>query len=230
MFLTRIELDPSRRQARRYLGSPQVLHAVVLKAVGANNPTVPQEGAGRVLWRIDESSSATSLYLLTPGQPDCSQILDEAARHRTQARTLDYEPFLSKLSEDQIWAFRLAANPSRAISQGMGKRGRRQGHVTIEQQREWLLSRASQYGFQVLPADGAPESVGSSLTVVRRTRPVFGRSNPEQKRRDRVTINRTVFEGLLEVTDAAFLRSALISGIGRSKAYGCGLLTLARPV
>lgn len=230
MFLTRIELDPSRRQARRYLGSPQVMHAVVLKTAGANNPAAPQAGAGRVLWRIDESSSAASLYLLTPSHPDCSQILDEAAHHGAQARTLDYEPFLSKLAEDQVWAFRLAANPSRAISQGIGVRGRRQGHVTIEQQREWLLSRVSQYGFQVLPADGTPESVGSSLTVVRRTRPVFGRSNPEQKRRDRVTINRTVFEGLLEVTDAALLRSALISGIGRSKAYGCGLLTLARPV
>jgi CRISPR system Cascade subunit CasE len=224
VFLTKIELDPSRRQARRYLGSPQVMHAVVLKAAGAT----ASSGPGRVLWRVDEASSTMSLYLLTPSRPDCSQFLDEAARIGAQARTLDYEPFLSKLTEHQVWAFRLAANPSRAISQGIGVRGKRQGHVTVEQQRQWLLSRAAAHGFRMLPVNGAAESVGSSLTVVRRARPVFGRSNPEQGRRDRVTINRTVFEGLLQVTDPDLLRTALISGIGRSKAYGCGLMTLAK--
>ena len=31
-----------------------------------------------------------------------------------------------------------------------------------------------------------------------------------------------------EVVDAAALRRALVTGIGPAKAYGCGLLTLAR--
>lgn len=84
MFLTKIELDPSRRQARRYLGSPQVMHAVVLKAAGAT----ASSGPGRVLWRVDEASSTMSLYLLTPSRPDCSQFLDEAARIGAQAEPL----------------------------------------------------------------------------------------------------------------------------------------------
>ena len=45
---------------------------------------------------------------------------------------------------------------------------------------------------------------------------------------DRVTINRTVYEGVARVTDPDALRRALVAGIGRSKAYGCGLMTLAR--
>jgi CRISPR system Cascade subunit CasE len=37
------------------------------------------------------------------------------------------------------------------------------------------------------------------------------------------------FEGDLEVTDAAAFRAALAQGIGSGKAYGFGLLSIARP-
>jgi CRISPR system Cascade subunit CasE len=36
------------------------------------------------------------------------------------------------------------------------------------------------------------------------------------------------FDGLLEVADADLLRRTLVSGLGPAKAYGCGLMTLAR--
>ena len=42
-----------------------------------------------------------------------------------------------------------------------------------------------------------------------------------------VTISKVTYEGLLEVRQADALRSVLTDGIGRAKAYGCGLLTLA---
>ena len=222
MFLTKIELDPARRLARKYLGSPQVMHAVVLKATGGDDG----DGPGRVLWRVDGRARGTtaSLYLLSPSEPDCSQIVEEAGAADEQARTLDYSPFLERLGAGQQWAFRLAANPSYSASRGPGTRGKRFGHVTVEQQRQWLVARAPGYGFAPVDDEGADASV----VVVRRERPVFGRENPTRRARDRVTINRTVYEGVLRVTDAEALRRALVAGIGRSKAYGCGLMTLAR--
>ena len=222
MFLTKIELDPARRLARKYLGSPQVMHAVVLKATGGDDG----DGPGRVLWRVDGRARGTtaSLYLLSPSEPDCSQIVEEAGAADEQARALDYSPFLERLGAGQQWAFRLAANPSYSASRGPGARGKRFGHVTVEQQRQWLVARAPGYGFAPVDDEGADASV----VVVRRERPVFGRENPTRRARDRVTINRTVYEGVLRVTDAEALRRALVAGIGRSKAYGCGLMTLAR--
>ena len=224
MFLTKIELDPARRLARKYLGSPQVMHAVVLKATGGDDG----DGPGRVLWRVDGRARGTtaSLYLLSPSEPDCSQIIQEAGTAGEQARTLDYSPFLERLGAGQQWAFRLAANPSYSASRGPGARGKRFGHVTVEQQRQWLVARAPGYGFELAPVDD--EGADTSVVVVRRERPVFGRENPTRRARDRVTINRTVYEGVLRVTDAEALRRALVAGIGRSKAYGCGLMTLAR--
>lgn len=221
MFLTKIELDPGRRLARKYLGSPQVMHAVVLKAAGSDE----DDGAGRVLWRVDQGHT-TALYVQSPQVPDCSQILEDAGFPGGQAQTLDYEPFLTRLAEGQVWGFRLTANPSRAISQGPGVRGKRSGHVTVEQQRQWLLTRASALGFSLVTTGTGDED--TLLTVVRRGRPVFGRDNPQQGTRDKVTINQTVYEGVLQVRDADVLRHSLVAGIGRSKAYGCGLMTLAR--
>ncbi|MBW3069572.1 MULTISPECIES: type I-E CRISPR-associated protein Cas6/Cse3/CasE [unclassified Actinomyces] len=223
MFLTKIDLDPSRRLARKYLGSPQVMHAVVMKAAGVD----AVGGAGRVLWRADPGAS-TSLYLLTPSEPDCTQIVSEAGVLGSQARTLDYSPFLEQLDSGQLWAFRLAANPSRSVAQGPGKRGKRYGHVTVEQQRQWLVSRTPNYGFELVPAEGYDGEAAQSVVVVRRERPIFNRQRPDAEVRDRVTINRTVYEGVLHVTDPDRLRHALVAGIGRSKAYGCGLMTLAR--
>ena len=48
----------------------------------------------------------------------------------------------------------------------------------------------------------------------------------EQKRQ--VKFLSVIYEGVLEVTNAEAFRTALISGIGRGKAYGMGLLTVMR--
>ena len=46
---------------------------------------------------------------------------------------------------------------------------------------------------------------------------------------ERVTLALATFQGVLEVTEPEALRRHLVHGIGRGKAYGCGLMTLARP-
>ena len=224
MFLTKIDLAPERRLARKYLGSPQAMHAVVMGATGGNIG----DGPGRVLWRVDRGTT-TALYILSPLEPDCSQLVAEVGAAGTQARTLDYSPFLASLDAGQLWAFRLTANPSYSASRGPGVRGQRYGHVTVEQQRQWLVERAPRHGFELMPVDHVDdEGSDGAVMVVHRERPVFNRRRSEGEGRDRVTINWTVYEGVLHITDPEPLRRALIAGIGRSKAYGCGLMTLAR--
>lgn len=242
MFLSKIDIDPHKRLARKYLGSPQVMHAVVMKAAcGGNSSSSTHPSAngeqGRVLWRLDEGSFGTTLYLLSPDPPDLVELARDAGVSGSEARTLDYGPFLNKLSTGQTWAFRVAANPTHAKSRGEGVRGKRYGHVTVEQQMGWLVDRGPGHGFFVLGSgneqadrsthNGHPDE--TSALVVRRERPVFNRQRADGNGRDRVTINRTVYEGLLRVTDAQALRRVLINGLGPSKAYGCGLMTLARP-
>ena len=48
-----------------------------------------------------------------------------------------------------------------------------------------------------------------------------------EQHRTRVSMIHVVFEGTLKVTDADAFREALVKGIGREKAFGSGMLTIA---
>lgn len=209
VFLTRFELNTARRGARALLGSPQSMHAAVLAGFAHGE-------AGRVLWRVDNLRGATCLYLLSPGRPDLTHLAEQAGWPTTQAwDTRAYGPFLDRLAEGDAFAFRLAANPTRSTRVKEGRRSQRVGHVTADQQCDWLLSRAERLGIE-LGAEDEP-----TVKVVERGVDAFGRRGAQ------VTLARAVFEGVLVVRDPARLREAIIAGIGPGKAYGCGLLTLA---
>jgi CRISPR system Cascade subunit CasE len=44
----------------------------------------------------------------------------------------------------------------------------------------------------------------------------------------RVSLYTVTYEGILEITDVELFKEVLTKGIGRGKAYGCGMLTIAR--
>lgn len=209
MYLTKFELNVARRGARALLGSPQSMHAAVLAGF-------PHGEAGRVLWRVDKLHGASCLYILSPGRPDLTHLVEQAGWPTTHGwRTREYAPLLERLEPGGAFGFRLTANPTRSTRVKEGHRSQRVGHVTAEQQLGWLVSRAERLGFDV----GSEEA--PTARVIERGVLAFGR------RGERVTLATAVFEGSLVVRDAPALRSAITTGIGPAKAYGCGLLTLA---
>jgi CRISPR system Cascade subunit CasE len=217
MHLTRFEINPRRRDARALLASPQRLHAAVLAAFPSSRPD-PDEG--RILWRLDEGPHDPLLYVVSPLEPDLTHLVESVGRPTYGWQTKDYTPFLGKLSGGDRWAFRLRANPvHNTPSADKGTRGRRLPHTTAAQQTDWFLQRAQRSGFSVADSTaGAPDLVLRDRRVVRFDR--RGRT---------VTLTTALFEGTLVVNDPAALRSALVTGIGPGKGYGCGLLTLAAP-
>lgn len=232
MFLARFEVDPRKREARKYLGKPQALHAAIMKAAA------PQDGEqGRVLWRIDEFGDRIFVVLLSPREPDLT-VLEEEAGIAGSTKVGNYQLLRQKLAAGQQWRFRLTANPTRSLSTTVDmktsepltsrpKRGKVVGHVTVEYQREWLVKRAEQLGVRFLQHPGESDPTkAAEVRVVGRTRLAFERFDPHQARKRTVTINRATFEGALEIVDVDKFWQALTEGIGRAKAYGCGLMTL----
>lgn len=221
MYLTRFEINTARRGARALLASPHRLHGAVLHAFpgGQREPTE----RGRILWRIDQRGSQALLYVVSPHRPDLTHLVETAGWPATQGwDTRDYTPLLNRLDAGSQWAFRLAANPvsSRPKSEE-SSRSQRFGHVTVEQQTEWLLRRTERNGFTIpaITLDGSDKEPDVAVHGRRVWRfPRQGRT---------VTLATAVFEGRLEITDAATFRRSLTHGIGSGKGYGCGLLTLA---
>jgi CRISPR system Cascade subunit CasE len=216
VYLTRFDINPRRRATRHVLASPHRLHAAVLAAFPANSPE-PDEG--RVLWRLDQGIHDPVLYVVSPGEPDLTHLVESIGRPTHGWRTKDYRPFLDKLTEGDRWAFRLRANPIHHVPNPGGGRGKRFAHVTAAQQTSWFQRQAQLHGFQI------PEGSADVPDVVLRDR----RTLRFDRRGRTVTLATAVFEGTLTITDAIALRTALANGIGPGKGYGCGLLTLAAP-
>lgn len=235
MYISRMALNGARRSAMEIIASPNKMHA----AVEASFP--PLQGSllggfsgcendgteSRILWRIDpipEKGRSAWLYVVSPRRPDFTHLCEQAGWPVEGAwETKDYECLLSSLAEGQIWQFRIKANPVRKVREDKGKTnnpsiiGTIQGHVTAQQQMDWLVERAERNGFRVCAgAEGSPK-----LTVSQRNKLTFGHSG------SKATLTTAVFDGMLEVTDVDSFRRALCCGIGRAKAFGCGLMTIA---
>ena len=221
MYLSRAEINPERRGARKLLASPQAMHAAILRSFSGlgTRPSGDQSSDGRVLWRIDRDANAVLLYLASPVEPDLTHIIEQAGRPATQTWiTRSYTGLLDSIAEGQRWAFRLTANPVRSGRRGNDPETRRYGHVTVRQQRQWLIDRSERAGFRI------PIGVQKEPQLVVKDRQVRRFSRDGRM----VTLAIATFDGLLEVTNPHALRSAMCRGIGSGKAYGCGLLTLAR--
>jgi CRISPR system Cascade subunit CasE len=210
MYLSRIELNSRRRDTARALASPRILHA----SVEAGFPR--GSDGGRNLWRVDTLSGARYLLVLSRRKPDFTHIVEQYGWPESGQtwESSDYAAFLSGIAKEQVWRFCLCANPVRSVHSGDEKeRGKIYAPADVEQQKQWLANRAGKNGF----------SLDGKFAVVERGMKQFARKG------ECVTLGIATFEGFLTVTDAALLCRALTDGIGRAKAYGCGLMTLARP-
>lgn len=224
MYLSRIQLNPRRRDARRLLSSPQRLHAAVLASF-PEPPTGERAGDPRVLWRLDnERDDRILLYVVSPERPDFAHLAEQAGWPSTERGTSKpYAPLLDGLATGRRWAFRLTANPTRYVTPQDGGRAKRVAHVSVPHQEQWLTDRAAASGFRVWEAPAHDGSTSPVLTLTRRSVQQFTRRGSDRP----VTLAVAQFDGVLEVTDVDALRDTLVTGIGPAKAYGCGLLTLA---
>lgn len=219
-WFSALQLNPQRRQARRYIADPQSLHAAVLNAF----PPQYHPDGGRTLWRLDASDLDYMLYIVSPDAPDLSALHESSSWAQTPPRSTEYDGFLSRLRKGQKWEFRLRANPVKSIPRE-GQRGKIVPYITAEQQLSWLVDRSARHGFSI-GTMAEPESLTAFVTGKADRR--FTRREASSGSRHTVTLRQAQFDGALVVEDVAAFRKALTDGIGRGKAYGCGLMTLKR--
>jgi CRISPR system Cascade subunit CasE len=218
MYLSRIELDTNKRQTIRALGSPQMLHAAVENCYS----DFSKVNAPRKLWRVDRLGGRFYLLILSPEKPDFTSFSTQFCFSEMQGESKPYNALLSRISAGQRWQFRLRANPVHSAKDGANTSGRGKvyAHVTVEQQKSWLRQRAQSRGFLLTAGDFGDDAESFDITQSEQLR--FRRQD------NFVTLGVATFEGILKVTDAALFAKTLTEGVGRAKAYGCGLLTIAR--
>ena len=138
-----------------------------------------------------------TILLVSDDEPD-----KEALSRYGKVITKDYSKFVENISSTRPYQFKLVANPLQ-----MDIKNRRIPCHGNSQRLEWLKKQGARYGFTIIQA----QVVGY---------------NENKIRKHRFTVKSVTFEGILQVTDIEKFKQALKQGIGREKAYGCGMVTI----
>lgn len=206
MYLTRMELDVSRRKTCIALDALEMLHGAVESAFSG-----PRR---RRIWRVDKCQGRCWLLILSEDRPDLISVSAQFAPPGATWETKDFDVLLRRIENGGLWQFRISANPTYSVARP-NARGRVCAHTTANHQREWLIEQGSKHGFSVAKDE---------FDIVQTQWYSFSKGVCKQK----VRMLGVTYEGILRVTDAKAFRDALCNGIGREKAYGMGLMTLMR--
>ena len=208
MYLTRVKLDISKRETQLALSASGRFHGAIERAF--------EQKQNRNLWRIDKLGGEYYILILSEEVPNLKDFMEQFGDSKSSAETKEYDVLLNKITDQSIWRFRLVANPTHCVKTKSG-RGKVMAHVTPEHQMEWLKTKAAANGFEL---------VDDNCFVLANEWKNFYKNTSGKDMRVRLML--ASFEGILRVTDVDAFRKALISGIGRGKAYGAGMLTVSR--
>jgi CRISPR system Cascade subunit CasE len=132
----------------------------------------------------------------------------------------------------------------------VGSSGNSPGGLSTTDQGNGLDESVSGKSPELPVATGVDESVNNSVTVtnlsslasngvgidktgdyqfelIDREYKRFNRRSESEERVDKIVLNIGTFGGVLRISDLDEFKRSLSNGIGRAKAYGCGLLTIA---
>lgn len=228
MFLMRAFLDPTSREVRADLKSPEGLHKTVMRAFPDHVGPSPRRELG-VLHRLDEDRDRLVLLVQSRVRPSVDRwpagyLLKLGDDVDWSASMVDSNPAVRDLATERArieagdrFMFRLVANTTKKIATKSGPDGERKNGTRVpvrgdDERIQWFDRHATASGF------------GREQGTVRITE-VAPRGRGGAKG---LTFAGALFEGSLRVNDAVAFRAALDAGIGPAKAYGFGLLSVRR--
>lgn len=229
LYLSKITIntggDPNKpRPGRMWIHNPYRVHQRLCMAFpdhphddkeDPKSSHVNRNPIHSVLFRIDGIAPKIVLVQSTM-PPDWDSAFGNAPF--LLKRPPETKVFVPVLEPGVRYQFLLRANPTvkKQVADGNGgRKGKRFAIKDSAEQAEWFARKAESAGFRPL-----------QLEILK--------DRPQRSRRSRQidpkphTHWSVDFTGILEVLDAGRFRDALVSGIGPAKAYGFGLLSIAR--
>ncbi|MFF1497208.1 type I-E CRISPR-associated protein Cas6/Cse3/CasE [Streptomyces sp. NPDC058304] len=204
--LARIRLNLHSRAVNRDLRDATEMHRTLMKLVpdGLGDSARMRSG---LLYRLDATENATTLLV----QASAALTADRLPADYGEIEVKDLGPMFEALRPGLGVRYRIAVNPAKRERLPVEEKNKRGSVVPLSgpDADQWWTRRATEAGLQLktllpTPLDPARRRGGPPLrhSLVR-------------------------YDGTASVTDPLALTTALLSGIGRGKPYGAGLLTLA---
>ncbi|QHF97207.1 type I-E CRISPR-associated protein Cas6/Cse3/CasE [Streptomyces sp. NHF165] len=207
--LARIRLNPHSRDVQRDLRDAHELHRTMMRLLPPSDASAARQAHG-LLFRLEVEPRATHIHLQTTSTLHPDRLPPDYGHVRTK----DLTPMFAALREGIGVRYRIVANPTKRTSlpPEEGKRGP-VIPLTGAEADQWWHRKATEAGLHLHTLLPTP------LPAARSPR---GKDNRPRMRHDLIR-----FDGTATVTDAEALTRAVLTGIGRGKPYGAGLLSLA---
>lgn len=231
LYLSQLLLNPQARMAGRVLSDLYALHQLVYSGFAEAGSAE----TGRVLFRVDSGAASAGrepcLLVQSERLPDWDRLADTVCGVRGPK---EWEP---RFETGQRLRFRLRASPTRrvALPRDHPRRGhQRIGLLTRPDQAAWLLRQGERCGFALCdpPLDWFDAFEGaeprSAVQIVSLGHLKGQKIDAATGRTTTLTHLAADFDGILRVTNAEAFSEAVAAGIGPGKAFGFGLLSLAR--
>ncbi|MGW0822471.1 type I-E CRISPR-associated protein Cas6/Cse3/CasE [Streptomyces sp. NPDC002845] len=215
VWLTRIIPNPRCQDVRRDLAGSAAamnLHRRLMSLYPPDAGPDPRARYG-ILFRIDDTPAGPHILLQSTHQPDLTRLPNGYGT--TQSRPLD--ALLDALKPGLTIRYRCAASPVRKPGATTRALYNLPAVVPLTGAHadEWWTRQADTAGLKPLTLHSHP------LDTAQATR------TPPSGTPQRIRHARTRFDGSATITDPDLLRQKITEGIGRGKAYGCGLLSIA---
>lgn len=222
LYLTRLTPHPASRLAQQELGTSThhgSLHRRVMSLFPDGIPEQARTHFG-VLFRVEDTPRGSHLLMQSNQPPDPGRL---PAQYGTLT-TRPLDALLGALEPGHTLHYRCTASPVR-----------KPGHTTRAHYNlpavvplngpaadDWWQRQAGNAGLHVLTLRSQPVDAARD-----RQHPAGTAPADRAKKINRIHHHRVRFDGTATVTEPDLLRAAVQSGIGRGKAYGCGLLSIA---
>lgn len=256
LYLSRVILNPASKAVMHDLGNPRELHKSISRwfpAIEGQNEKPQHEretprNAYNLLHRLDQKGESVVLYVQSSIKPDW-QRLSPGYATRFDDKKVDH--LYAAIKDGDRLQFRLTANPTkRAGKNDKGEpkyKDAKRKRIAIFGDREpdenglkrtrekklfeWLQRKGEgSEAEKIVPAGFRIVSVDINDRVPNLASSFNGKTQFKKEKSDKnsVVLDAVTFQGVLEVTDAYAFRNALANGIGPGKAYGFGLMSVAR--
>lgn len=209
MYLSKIVLELRHPSVRQALKDANDMHRNLMAGFKMYDGCLTPRADLNVLYRLMETRDQIYLLVSSTIKPD-AEALKLHGYNTDETMIRDLSPLHSVLVDGKYLRFELLASPCKKTGIDGSKR-----RVFLEKQEErleWLRRKGKNGGFDVTVADE-----------------ISGRVDVCGRRSGTEIINSAVlFSGVLRITDSETFWQSYTCGIGPGKAYGLGLLTLAR--
>lgn len=204
IYLSQLILNPVSRMVQNECRNPYEMHRTLMRGFAEKRKDV------NVLHRLDVNpySGVMALLVQSTIEPNW-QPLTQVGQGDYLLTAPQWKVVELNLPNGRILQFRLTANPSKRLSTGKGnKPGPRIAFYKEQEQCAWLRQKGEAHGFRLLDVQAS-------------------HAQKQTSRQKGITLHTVQYNGRLQITDAAKFITAVQTGIGPAKAFGCGLLSLA---